>query len=409
LQPLFIFHAPSKTNSFLVDCDILSQDVLDSFKHHKSTSDAVLIHTMFDIGRTLHDSVDSLSDEGEKRHIGTLICAFIDKIDFGKDLEQQLSVYVECRSIFCNLDLVQDKLIMSVCALAVKAYKYMKGRHSKKTAAFSKGCLAFCHITTPSIADIGRKLQLQLYCAQVALLNQNLPQTDTFLKASISLIPEMPSHEEIEGKRVHTEERLSVFLRSLLSTLVITPGHPEHGPFYIVQGLLNALPRYAWQPTTHFQTKVYIDMLALLCTFAQRTFPYKVAFVESNDRLYGGTPGYMEELGETIVTVVQAILKQLSALGERSEAVAKVNQARMVMDLCGTISGAMEISVGVAGFLVKLLDLAKRHKGSFTRADSRYMINGAEFMKRRVDGTPGASVVSPAIRTFLQEVGGGSA
>ena len=378
---------------------------MDSFKYHKSTSDAVLIHTMFDIGRTLHDSVDSLSDEGEKRHIGSLICAFIDKINFGKDLEQQLNVYVECRSIFCNLDLVQDKLIMCVTSLAVKAYRYMKGRHSKKTAAFSKGCLAFCHITTPSISDIPRKLQLQLYCAQVALLNQNLPQTDTFLKASISLIPEMPSHEEIEGKRVHTEEKLSVFLRSLLSTLVVTPGHPEHGPFYIVQGLLNALPRYSWQPTTHFQTKVYIDMLALLCTFAQRSFPYKVAHVESNDRLYGGTPGYMEELGESIVTVVQVILKQLSALGERSEGIAKVNQARLVMDFCGTICGTMEISEGVAAFLTKLLELVKRHKSSFTRNDLKLMVNCAEYMRLRVEGSAGRSVASPAIRAFLQEFG----
>lgn len=117
---------------------------------------------------------------------------------------------------------------------------------------------------------------------QVALLNQCLPQTDTFLKAAISLIPEAPAFEEIEGKRVHTEDRVAAYLRSLLATLVVAPGHPEHGPFYIVQGMLNAVPKYPWQPITGVQTGVYVDILALLATYAQRKFPYRIPYVESN-------------------------------------------------------------------------------------------------------------------------------
>ena len=127
--------------------------------------------------------------------------------------------------------------------------------------------------------------------------------------------------------------------------------------------------------------------------------------MESNDRLYGGTPGYMRELGETIVTVVEVILKQLSALGERAEGVAKVNQARLVMDFCGTICGMMEVDTTVATFLVKLLDLIRRHKSMLTRNDLRYMVNGAEYMRRRVESSAGSATVSPAIRSFLQECG----
>ena len=179
---------------------------------------------MFDIGRNIHDSVDVLSPDGEKRHVALLLNGFIGKIDFGKDLEQQLNVLVECRAIFCNLDLIKDKLIMCVSELAVKAFKFMRGKHSKKTAAFSKACLAYCHITIPSISDVPRKLQLLLHCANVSLLNQCLPQTDTFLKAAISLVPEMPVYEEVDSKRVHSEEKLASFLRALLSTLVVAPG-----------------------------------------------------------------------------------------------------------------------------------------------------------------------------------------
>jgi hypothetical protein len=375
---------------------------MDSFKGHAKTNDAILIHTMFDIGRTLHDSLDCLSPEGEKKHISSLLCSFVEKIDFGKDLEQQLNIYVECRSIFSNLDFVKDMLITSVCALAVRAYGYMKGRHSKKTAAFAKACLAFCHITTPSISDVFRKLQLLLYCSQVALLNQCLPQTDTFLKAAISLIPEMPAYDEIDGKRIHTEEKLSIFLRSLLSTLVIAPGHPEHGPFYIVQGLLNALPRFQWQPTTVYRTRVYLDILVLLCTFAQRKFPYKVPHVESNDFLYGGGVEYMAELNANITTCVQEMLQQLSAMGERTEPAAKLNQARLVLDLANTLAGRMEMKSDVGVFLIKLIELSRKNRSIFTKADLRYLTLSLEFIRIKADGSEASSLVNTAIRPMLQ-------
>jgi hypothetical protein len=53
-----------------------------------------------------------------------------------------------------------------------------------------------------------------------------LPQTDTFLKAAISLVPELPTHEEKESRRFHTEEKVADFFRNLLSTLIVTPGKP---------------------------------------------------------------------------------------------------------------------------------------------------------------------------------------
>ena len=288
---------------------------------------------------------------------------------------------MECRAIFCNLDEVKDKLIQCVGHLAVRACKLMKAKHNKKTAAFTKACLAYCHITIPSIGDVRRKLELLLFCSQVALLNQCLPQTDAFLKSAISLIPEVPAFEETDGKRVHSEEKLSLFVKSLLSTLVVVPGHPEHGPFYIVQGLLNALPRYPWQLHTGVQTKVYTDMLGLLCSFSQRKLIYHIAHVESNDSLYGGAEAYMLELTRLINTCVEEIIKQLTAMGERSDASAKVSQARMIFDLANQISARMDISQEVGSFLVKLIVLASKSKAAYTRSDMRYFLNTIEFIQ----------------------------
>ena len=140
---------------------------MSSFRKSSKTSDAVLINTMFYVCRVLHDSIDSLSSEGEKNHISTLLTVFIQKIDFGRDLEQQLNIYTECRALFCNLDSIKESLVMAVSSLGLKVVRLIKGRHTKKTAAFAKSCLAYCHITIPSIQDMFRRAQLLLLCAQV--------------------------------------------------------------------------------------------------------------------------------------------------------------------------------------------------------------------------------------------------
>lgn len=57
------------------------------------------------------------------------------------------------RAMFCNLDVVKDRLILCVVGLAMKAHKLVKAKHSKKTANFVKACLAYCHITIPSLPD----------------------------------------------------------------------------------------------------------------------------------------------------------------------------------------------------------------------------------------------------------------
>lgn len=74
----------------------------------------MLINTLFDLCRIIHDSVDCLSPSTEIHNIATLLNSFVDKINFGKDLEQQLNFYVDCRGAFCNIDLIKDRLISSV-------------------------------------------------------------------------------------------------------------------------------------------------------------------------------------------------------------------------------------------------------------------------------------------------------
>ena len=115
---------------------------MDLFRNQpSSTSDAVLINNLFDLCRTVHESVDCLSTSTDIQNAASLLCAFIVKINFGKDLEQQLNFYCDCRAAFCNLDQVKDRLIICVADLAMRACRIMQGKHSKKTATFVKACL----------------------------------------------------------------------------------------------------------------------------------------------------------------------------------------------------------------------------------------------------------------------------
>jgi hypothetical protein len=263
----------------------------------------------------------------------------------------------------------------------------VKGKHSKKTSGFVKACLAYCHITIPSISDGFRKLQLLIHCAQVAITNQCLPQTDTLLKAAISIIPELPAFEEIEGKRVHSEEKVASNIRYLLSTLVLTPGHPEHGPFYIVKGLFNALPKFQWQANSACQARLYCDIIALMCTYAQRRFPYKIQNVESNDDLYCGNSEYIVDLTETLNTDISEVLKALSALKDVADSSARTSQAKIILDLVNQICERMELTDDVFNFVGNLLALGLANRDALSKPDRSYWSRTIEFVRFKIQNS----------------------
>jgi hypothetical protein len=91
----------------------------------------------------LHDSVDFLANEEEQKKVGELLTLMINKIDFGRDLEQELKILSEARGLFFNFDSVMEVLIYKVLECAVKALRFAKFRHNRKTLAFVKVCNHF--------------------------------------------------------------------------------------------------------------------------------------------------------------------------------------------------------------------------------------------------------------------------
>ena len=55
-----------------------------------------------------------------------LINSFISNVSYGRDLEEQLAFYVECRAAFSNLDPVLAYLVQSVSNLAIETLNIVK-------------------------------------------------------------------------------------------------------------------------------------------------------------------------------------------------------------------------------------------------------------------------------------------
>lgn len=124
-------------------------------------------------------------------------------------------------------------------------------------------------------------------------------------------------------------------------------------------------------------------MTDLLCSFAQKRFIYSISSVESNDKLYGGSPSYMAELSELIYVSMSATLQQLTTLGEVSESsIDNVSgshaQAKGALDLVNHIACRMEVTAAVGLFINRLIELARKNKAHFTTADQKYYSSTVE-------------------------------
>lgn len=142
------------------------------------TDDIIVNNSMMQICKTMHDYVNALTLEDEKRDISTMICKFINRFEItDKDqIEQYLNFYSDARASFSNLDDVISLLVHRVNKLSIETLRTVNYNHTSKTASFVRACVAFSFITIPSLNNVFLKLNLYLASAQVAALNQCLSQ-----------------------------------------------------------------------------------------------------------------------------------------------------------------------------------------------------------------------------------------
>jgi len=350
----------------------VNKSVLAAFARGQETiNDPILINSLFTVGKGIHDSINALSFFDEVRQISRLISAFISKVDFGIDLERHLNFFVECRRAFINLDAVKEQLSLGACHLAMKTLRIIKGKHSKKTAAFVRGCIAYCFITIPSMEDPLIRLNLYLLSGQVALLNQALPQADSLFKAAIKLVQEVPARIDSDSKHKSTEEPLVEFLTNFLSELVVVPGSPEQGPFYLVKGLLKVISEYPWEKGSTAKARLYINMLNLFAVCSQQKFPFHLANVESNDTLYANDPEYIDEL-QTIINKLLEMIQEEITLFKGDPQTQKL-KSKLSLDLLNTTLAFAELNARSATLIVQLYTLCKEAEPYYIKNSINYL------------------------------------
>ncbi|OCT61509.1 VPS35 endosomal protein-sorting factor-like [Xenopus laevis] len=353
--------------------------IMEAFIRHQQevTKDPVILNALLHVCKTMHDSVNALTLEDEKRTLSNLINGFIRMVSFGRDFEQQLSFYVETRSMFCNLEPVLIQLIHSVNHLAMETKKVMKGNHSRKTASFVRACVAFSFITIPSLTSVFTRLNLYLLSGQVALANQCLSQADAFFKAAVSLVPDVPKTINIDGKMRSSEPFLLEFLANFFSTLLVVPDHPEQGVLFLVRGLLNVIEDYTWEDNSDDKVRIYTSVLHLLAALSQESYLYHVSKVDSNDNLYGGDTKFLAEINRLCDTLIGQILEHLKTLGKEKTL---KRQSYLALLIFNSILAHGDLRNNKLNQLaVNLWNLAQKH--GF--ADTKTMVKTLEYIKKK--------------------------
>lgn len=187
-------------------------------------TDPVILNSLTYLCKIIHDTVNALTLEDDKREVSDLIISFISRVSFHRDFQSHLEFLVEARSNYSNLEPVIAFLVTCANKISMETNRIVKGQHTKRTMTFVRACLAYSFITIPSLNDAVTKLQLYLSSAQVALLNSCLPQTDAFLQALIEVISTMPIKLELQDGRTRSLEPFLVsYVADLLSFLLIVP------------------------------------------------------------------------------------------------------------------------------------------------------------------------------------------
>jgi hypothetical protein len=328
LPLLDLFRKDAKYDIFK---SILAQFAESSFR----TNDPVVIHAMFDITRNLHDVLDGMAIEDEKRQVSALIIKFIDKVSFGKDLEKSLNFYVDVRQACTNLDLVVNHVVLRMAGLGIQANQLVKGKHNKRTTAFVKACMAACYVTIPTSENVITRLHLFLKCGQVALVNGLVTQAESFMKQCIQTVKEIPAGLETAAVAPDMERNIASFVERLCHTLICMPGHPENGPQYLVQALCSVISKFPWNKlSTTCKNQTQMRMMKLLCSYCQDKLPYRITGVVSNDVLFP-SPAEKAPCVELLNKTLQEVLGDFGQLKEAGvdNPAALTLQAKLMFEL----------------------------------------------------------------------------
>lgn len=427
-----------------------------SMRLHVVGPEAAVAHTLFVICCRVHDALDSLSTATERAEATKDICAFIARLGNARnagddDDEALLMLYIDCRSAFYKLEAVKTALTHHVLTLALNVHKRARGADASRRN-FVKSCLAYAHITIPSIADAVTKLELLTLAATAALVTTCLPQLDAFLKGAILQLPDIdprtcdddammasssmrldcsvsavlddvavlsgpPSVRPRESSAAH--RRLLRTLSDLVSVVVYAPSLTDDDAFYFVNGLRKAvMERMAWDAllaspiprvavaATSARVRVKLYLLALYGLWGQPHVPHAIAGLDSNDVLYGGDDVFTDDVharfSDTVEEIVRAI-EAMDTVGASAEDSDRVKESSNTAPLkreasssalgvsIEVVSAQVELMLDFLNLVIPVLEHDDAAMASGTSADLFASSSGSSRRRRR--GRSGAVLV----------------
>jgi hypothetical protein len=184
-------------------------------------------------------------------------------------------------------------------------------------------------------------------------------QAEGFVKASIALIPDVPSHYMVYNIRRSTDVLLCSSIMHLASFLLYFPGHPQHGPFYLALGVLNSILKFEpWAGPNPYKQQVFLGFLRLFAAYSQKKFPLTIPHVDSNNSLYGGSEEYQGQLAPFLTKLVDLIVADIEAIGN-GDVVSRKNQGTLALDLINTMASTIVMDRHAATLVYKLFQVVR--------------------------------------------------
>jgi len=272
--------------------------------------------------------------EAERREAGRLAARVLGGARFGRDLEAELDWLTAVRAQLWQLPAVQEAASLAALRLGAQALAARRGgAHGERSGGFARACIAFAHVTAPSLPASPRRAALFLQAARCALTHGLLPHADALLRCTVQDVAGGGGGEW--GEPASAEAPLLALSAALCATLVAAPGHPERGALHLLRPLCDALRQAAWTPEGGAAAAALLPPLRALHALRQPALPYRPAGVECNDALYAGDPGYAAELDALAGELAQAALALLAGGGRdgRRRAVVRLQTASTLL-LC---------------------------------------------------------------------------
>ncbi|CAI5733304.1 unnamed protein product [Peronospora destructor] len=397
---------------------------------HVVGPEAAVAHTLLVVCCRVHDALNSLSTVSEHAEASRDISAFITRLGYvnessavseraqNEKQEALLMLYTDCRRAFYKLDQIKILLITMVLRLAMHAHKRISGNvvlaiGSKKRAhacrSLIQSCLAFAHVTVPSIDTPLEKLQLMVLAANVALVTSCIPQMDAMVKAAIVMLADFdlsavrpsfscdtnlgmvtssaPIHAAAVGLFgvVGTSSSSSYKIDEVMSVvgeLLFWSGwHGFRGAHLLSLRLEAGVAR----------VRVLLMLAKVYALWAQQSLPGRLDGVDSNDVLYGGDDAFYNEVQVRFSSVVEEVARDIEALGEPSHGNdnAGSDAAERVM------VAQIELMLDFVNLVVPMLEYVESRFGETTDSsrDNEFTDNSRSGSRQRKKSRSGIALV----------------